>query len=723
MTPKKQSSGQIIAFRNDRLGGRLLMIVNAMRLAQLMDVPFRIHWHRGTDFSAVINEPTDFFDADFVTRNFIDRRAFLTLREGSVRPQERQDLGLAGLRTALEQGTNILIDEGFGFSTYEGEDPAEVARVGAALWREVPLAPTVATVLQQVRATIGPKTTAYHIRRGDILSLPRAMNRQWPNKYVYDELYETHIEASIAAGARPILFSDDAATVKRFKDRYPELIPAATLFDSGSVTPGQADFLELLALSSCSRIIGPPQSAFSSGAAALGEIPIIDVEQALAPEQREAAGNRLLERLREPDPQGKWGPGDVGQSLVHLDRHLARQKRFGEMAAILDRHLRAGLEISFLFPRLVELNLQTNAVEAAIAAGALMEGRQVYHRPDFAKGQILHAFAQLAQGRTADCARLANIALWHEPAEASVAEGVAALYVSGLLDDSNALPFSPAARALWQRPILRLPVCEATSLVKASCAKDTLGRALVPAIDPLTWDWAPLMRSFARGGLAKHRLRPVFERSLARLGSTMPGADAASLTAVYDMHVGEKTDWLGRLVDLATAFPDDAMVQHRLSLAATLALDFKTAAAAAERAVEIAPEIPAHVLWRSTSRMRQKRYRMVMSDVRTGLDAGLVFPGMYLRLAHAAAAAGHPNVERSAIEEGIAIAPRNVPLRLFRAQRAIESGSIEAALADLELLMNHDIVAKNVPELRQVCLDLLAGKNPSDDPADIGEEA
>jgi tetratricopeptide (TPR) repeat protein len=704
MTAPSTATGQVIAFRNDRLGGRLMMLVNALRLGAALDVPVRVHWHQGTDLSAILNDPTEFFDAGFVAQHFIDRPAYMSLRETAVRPQERRDLDLAGFRALIDQGTNILVDEAFGFPAYTGEDPADVARAGAALWRTIPLAPAVAAQLGRIKQAIGPDTTAYHIRRGDILTLPRAMNRPWPNKYVYDELYQTHMEEALASGSRPILFSDDAATIARFKARYPALIPAATLFDPGTVTPGQADFLELLALASCTRIVAPPQSAFSSGAATLGQVPIADVEQALRPEQRQAAAERLHARLRAPATPDMT-PGDIGQSLVHLDRYLTAQNRLPDLIETLGQHLRAGLEISFLFPRLIEACLLTGDIQGAIAAGALMETRQVHHRPDYAKGQILHA---LAHPPGAAQARLANIALWHDPTSPWVSEGIGALYATGALDDRNALPLSAAARAMWQRPVLRLPACAIIARLTEPCAKDSLGRALVPSIDALGWDWGALLRPQPRGSVARHRQRATHERCLARLQTTLPGPDSASLLAVYDLHVGEKDDALARLTALAADHPGDAMVQHRLSVGATLARDYKTAGDAAERAAEIAPDVPAHTLWRSATRLRQKRYRQAMGDIRTGLDAGLVFPGLYLRLATAAAEAGHPKVERQALDDGLRAAPRDMALRLARAQLAYDSGELSGALADLALLMTHDMVPAPVTTLRQTCLDELA---------------
>jgi tetratricopeptide (TPR) repeat protein len=624
------------------------------------------------------------------------------------RPQERRDLDLAGFRALIDQGTNILVDEAFGFPAYTGEDPADVARAGAALWRTIPLAPAVAAQLGRIKQAIGPDTTAYHIRRGDILTLPRAMNRPWPNKYVYDELYQTHMEEALASGSRPILFSDDAATIARFKSRYPALIPAATLFDPSTVTPGQADFLELLALASCTRIVAPPQSAFSSGAATLGQVPIADVEQALRPEQRQAGRRkapRTAARPRHPRHDARYDSGRhrpiprPPRPLPHRAEPPSRPDRDPRPAPA------GGARDLVPLPRLIEACLLTGDIQGAIAAGAMMETRQVHHRPDYAKGQILHALAH-PPGTTQ--ARLANIALWHDPTSPWVSEGIGALYATGALDDHNALPLSAAARAMWQRPVLRLPACTIIARLTEPCAKDSLGRALVPSIDALGWDWGALLRPQPRGSVARHRQRATHERCLARLQTTLPGPDSASLLAVYDLHVGEKDDALARLTALAADHPGDAMVQHRLSVGATLARDYKTAGDAAERAAEIAPDVPAHTLWRSATRLRQKRYRQAMGDIRTGLDAGLVLPGLYLRLATAAAEAGHPKVERQALDDGLRAAPRDMALRLARAQLAYDSGELSGALADLALLMTHDMVPAPVTTLRQTCLDELA---------------
>lgn len=706
MTQPAQRVGQIIAFRNDRLGGRLMMIVNAIRLSQLTGAPFSVHWHQGPDFSAVINDPTQFFDDSFVTQHFVDQPAFAQFRKKCVRPPDRRDLDVAGFKALMASGVNILVDEAFGFTAYPGEDQAEVDRIGAAIWTSIPLAPAITDVLATIRDAVGGKTTAYHIRRGDILTLPRAMNKAWPNKYLYDELYQTHIESVLDGGTRPILFSDDTETIARFKQRYPALIPAASLLNVTGLTPGQSDFVELLALASCDQIIAPPQSAFSTGAATLGQVPISDVEHSLSPEQRTAAANRLIDRLRDPASADQLGPGDTGQSLAHLDIYLTQQGRLQEVEQIIRRHLDAGLEISFLYPRLIELNLLDDNIEGAISAGDLMENRQIYHRPDYAKGQILHAVAHLAIGQTADCSQLANIAFWHDSTSPYCYEGMGALYVAGILNDTNALPLSPAARAMWQRPVLSLPDMTATRQVLDHCEKDALGRTLVPCIDPLTWDWSPILRAFTWGTLAEHRNKHkrAYERALAKLAQDMPGPDTASLTAIFDMHVSEKDDWLDRLIALGAENPTDATVQHRLSLGLSIMKRFGEAAIAAEAAVKAAPNVPAHVMWRGTIHIRQKRFRKAINDLRNGFDAGLAFPLMYARLATSAARLNYVNVERRAVEEGIVMAPRDIPLRHARAQFAYDSGNLQDAMADLDLLMNNEFVPATVTALRDTCL-------------------
>ena len=62
--------GCLIAFRNDRLGARLISLVNAMRIGSTYDVPVQVHWPEARDVGRVFNDPTEIFDGCFVAEHF-----------------------------------------------------------------------------------------------------------------------------------------------------------------------------------------------------------------------------------------------------------------------------------------------------------------------------------------------------------------------------------------------------------------------------------------------------------------------------------------------------------------------------------------------------------------------------------------------------------------------------------------------------------------------------
>lgn len=54
--------GKLIAFRGDRLGGRLISLLNTLRIADHYDLPFDVHWRN----SDGLDDPTEIFSEAFV---------------------------------------------------------------------------------------------------------------------------------------------------------------------------------------------------------------------------------------------------------------------------------------------------------------------------------------------------------------------------------------------------------------------------------------------------------------------------------------------------------------------------------------------------------------------------------------------------------------------------------------------------------------------------------
>ncbi|MEM0924287.1 MAG: hypothetical protein AAGI13_14655, partial [Pseudomonadota bacterium] len=445
--------GRLLAFRNDRLGARLISLVNALRISRDYDLPLAVYWIHATDIGHVFNDPRSFFEDGFVSRHFIDEAEWKAVRDDAVRIGALAAGGIDAVRATLAEGRDVLVDAAFGLTLLSGEEEDAVRGRLGALLADFPFAESLRLTMEEIAAKVSGGT-AYHIRRGDLISFPRAMHRSWPKKYVPDEIYMVHIEREIAAGARPIVFSDHAETVQRFRAAYPELIAASALFETGHLSAGQRDLMELYAMSRCAKIIAPGQSAFSSTAAELGGARKIEVTEDLSAEDQHAAMERLSARLADPgraDPSGS--AGDLGQSFIHVIDHLSRNGRRAEAGDSLARQIAAGLHISFLYPRLLELQLAEEDVEGALRTGALMRGRVLYHRVDFATGEVLHGVAQLAAGHKRQGLHHIANGYWHEP-DAVVPRIAAGMGIElGLLGPQNFLPMTQAAQRLRRRMV------------------------------------------------------------------------------------------------------------------------------------------------------------------------------------------------------------------------------------------------------------------------------
>ncbi len=158
--------GTILADRTDRLGGRMIAIANAMRLARLFDRPLRIHWPAVDDIGADLNDPLQLFDAAFAARHLTPALPpdLTVTRTGWLAGQPKSTA-----RALLDTGAIIATDMGFDLFAFADEDPADVAAQIHTLWTDFPLAPPLRALRDHLRATLGPDTVAYHLRRGDIL--------------------------------------------------------------------------------------------------------------------------------------------------------------------------------------------------------------------------------------------------------------------------------------------------------------------------------------------------------------------------------------------------------------------------------------------------------------------------------------------------------------------------------------------------------------------------
>ncbi len=327
---------QIIGFRRDRIGARLICMLNVMRLSRKFGVSGTYLWLREPQDSPYpeLADPRDFLAADFVARHIriIDqppergqRQNVNTVTSGS---------NVEGFAAMLAAGRLYECDSLAEIIRFMDEPAADAAADIRDIARQVVLAPPLAEALAKARGIVaragGGDPVAIHVRRGDILDSDPWSYSAWPSKYVPDEFYRGFIDE---AEGPVIAFSDTPAAVTHLAQGNPRVIAVGDLFDSRSLSVAARDLLELLLMADCAQVGAPGYSAFSRAATVMGRCEIAALPASLPAETRVAAYDALLERMI-ARPDSFFAPGDLAQSIAYGAKHAVTTGRAGEL---LDR--------------------------------------------------------------------------------------------------------------------------------------------------------------------------------------------------------------------------------------------------------------------------------------------------------------------------------------------------------------------------------------------------
>jgi hypothetical protein len=688
-------SGAIVAYRPDRLGGRINALVNAMRLSSLTGAPLEVVWHQDSGIGRPINDPREMFAPGFVAEHF-------RLQEGLPRKDRRGARflqgglqGLSALCQHLEEGNRVLVDNPFELVLLAGEDPKEVRRQVATIWRDMPFSDTVRDAADQLRPKLGEGAVCYHIRRGDIVQEPSIYNRPWPGKYVVDEFYATHLERVTAEGLRPILLSDDPETILRFRNRFPGVVAFEDLLaDLPPLTEGQRDLTELIAISHCASVIAPAASALSYVGARLGDARRVNVELDLRPEEEQAVRTSLMKRLSTPSENlSRPGvAGDAGQALWHLERVMRAVGQADAALPAITAQVEAGLDVSFLYPMLMRLQLEGRDPDAALQTRALARQRVPFQPEDIAQCDTLAAVAHALRGEGGKAASMALRAFWHhcnaspnprEP-EAMLAPEVIGLMIDqGMLDPADFLPLSPVAVQLARVPSVALGM-PGYGFLRNLWPPAPVGPMTLPDLTAIGWDWHLFMGGVAGPRFAGNRSRSDAYGFLLAEVQLEPSPDALSLLALHDALAGDAAAALGRIGALASDCAGDAIVLHRLSVCALLAKEPARARLAAGAACEAAPDVPALRAWRGQLSLRAGAVPEALADLEAVATQGWSIPPLHLLIAEAAAGLGRTDRQREALEAALTLSPHWAPALMARAAFHAAQGDRPSALADLD---------------------------------------
>jgi hypothetical protein len=568
--------GSIIVFRNDRLGARLMTMLNAIRIAQDYDIPYYFVWKTDGRTSEELMNPTQIFDAGY----FADHEVPIDVYRDAV--PMGVDLQLLpadttadDLRAKAADG-NVLMCTGSNLMVLPWETAADVAPRYAAAIHTLRFSPQVLAAMKAVDAVLADRGTAFHIRRGDIIYDPITSNQLWSNKYIPREFYEVLAERLIAdPAARVLVFSDEPEEITRLKalntnNADPQILGAADVIPD-TLTIAQRDFIELYAMSRCGMIYGPPSSGFSMTAALMGDSEIKDVRDALDAAEQDGALDRLVARLQK-SPDRFLSDGDIGQSLPFALNYLNRTDRSGVALKILQSYRRRGLSKTSFF----QLLLRQNMIEGHYKTPAALFKTMTTVPMDIAiPGRLenhwgeMNRLAAVASAHAGDAGlaqqHITN-AVWYAATHRPTILTLSQLWAGGhIAPESFAIPFDMAV----SRPV----PSQTADLIAAREGHAALlppgqdGPQIVMPIDLIALDWhlflgKSLNRGFSQPDMTQRSIT-IFKTQFARL---LAPDVVASVLGLYAHTMGQTDQALAYLDIALAARPDHPLLLKRAGL-------------------------------------------------------------------------------------------------------------------------------------------------------------
>tara|TARA_B000000460_G_scaffold137674_1_gene97014 strand:- start:7859 stop:9781 length:1923 start_codon:yes stop_codon:yes gene_type:complete len=314
----------IIGFRKDRIGARLIGLLNILRLGRKFDTQARFLWLAEPDgpYPELV-DPNDFLQADFVARHIgiVSRKPNLDARTNLTAISPIVDA--AQFSRNLAEGQRFHSDAAFEAVTFMGEDVAAARAEIAAIAKTLPLARRLKAELRSARAKLEAwggsleEASAIHLRRGDLLDGEPWSLSSWPEKYVPDEFCLAWTDATEGP---VIVFSDTPGAAAHLAAAHERIVPVDRLLDLGALKPAERDVLEVMLMAGCAHIGAPGGSAFSRAAAAMGSARLIALPRELPDAVRLQASQHLLERVI-GRPGSFYASGDLAQSAQFAASH------------------------------------------------------------------------------------------------------------------------------------------------------------------------------------------------------------------------------------------------------------------------------------------------------------------------------------------------------------------------------------------------------------------
>lgn len=698
-----QPTGTLIAFRADRLGGRLIALLNTMRFARSYGLPFVVHW-RDSDG---MGDGTELFSEDFVRDHFIDKQTYQQMRDaatahGAIMSSNSAEAFLDFLR----DGRHILFDPPFDVLRMPFESEEAVRATFREVVDSLPLNPVLQEHLDDLRARLhdGRRTVSYHIRRGDLTSDMRAMNRAWPNKFVPDEFFEAHIRANLeGSGTRTVLFSDNKAVLDRYTRMFPGLLTFADIADTSALTPVQRDALELFAMSLSDLIVALPSSAFSSTARTIGGCAFRDVEADISPAERLAALDVLAARMKD-QPEFFANEGEIGQYMVYVCNHLVETGRRAEFIRIARAHVERGLNIAFVHALLFREMFNEGQFQEICDLRPVVDRGFVLFQRSFAQVALYHGLALLMLGRRAEGLRQIVSAFWHEPIEGEINTLAGLLRRQGDFDDTNFWPTDPVVEPLFpNRTVVDITRRFYTGAISAGVLQFN---GMVPASRVAVWEWPDFTRSDHRN---KERLfghfRTILKILARRSWAPEPKPHFDSFTGMIALREGNLEQAEGLILSSIAARPDIALFHKRLAELRHHQGRPDEAMAALDHAIGLAPHVSMLRALKGLFLFRAGDAEAAADTLCSLMDEGrLHFPSVFFLAADAARKAGRIGDAIRMLQSGLDLSPMQWRRQFDLASMKAETGDAEGAIRVLDWALQW---ASDHPPLVLLQTDLL----------------
>ena len=269
----------VVTRRSDGLGERLNAMLNAIRLADLLDLEFRFTWpsNLSTDPHHAIGDPRELFSAEFLEKHLETD----PIADGYPLPNGTGN-DLASLRAQLRHVNGIRAPHRPLSTVIDPDAVPEVTRGLSIEFAKLGWSPQVQAAIDLARTIdLGTAPVGIHLRAGDNLYGRYGRWARYTEKVVSAPVARAIIERHAAEGHEVIVFGQDAELIEELCSTTAARA-ASGLHPEGEWPRPAAALFDLALLARCEKIISGT-SGFAYQAAAISDNTVTEYMKLLSP--------------------------------------------------------------------------------------------------------------------------------------------------------------------------------------------------------------------------------------------------------------------------------------------------------------------------------------------------------------------------------------------------------------------------------------------------------